>query len=96
LTKKAPDVTERGVCGAHLAARSVRSSPRSVRRCWTTSLAVGVYEKVDRESAYEKIRAAAAVAEAASNPNGGQQASGVGRMLGLNDMPFGSTGRVAQ
>jgi hypothetical protein len=74
-----------------------RSSPRSVRRCWPINRWRCGGRESDRESAYEDQRSrAAAVAEAASNPNGGRQASESADVVGLNDMPFGSTGRVAQ
>ena len=61
------------------------------------SLVAGVYEKeVDRESAYEMLRAraGAAAGQAATTPNGGAAGqSALGGMLGgLNDVLFGTTG----
>lgn len=55
------------------------------------SLVAGVYEKeVDRESAYEKLKARA---EAAAPATGAAaQSSGGGILGGLNDMLFGTTG----
>jgi DNA helicase HerA-like ATPase len=59
------------------------------------SLVAGVYEKVvDRESAYEKLKARTASAPASANPPGSttaQPASG-GILGGLSDVLFGSTG----
>ena len=56
----------------------------------------GVYEKaVDRESAYEKLKARAAAsppAAASAGAGAGRQRGGGGMMGGLKDILFGSTG----
>ncbi|NMM79577.1 ATP-binding protein [Acidovorax sp. SRB_14] len=60
------------------------------------SLVAGVYEKtVDRESAYEMLKARAASAAPANGKNGGAAAAqngGGGLMGGFSDVLFGSTG----
>ncbi|MDO8718850.1 MAG: DUF853 domain-containing protein [Polaromonas sp.] len=66
-------------------------TPQQRQALLQNSLVAGVYEKeVDRESAYEKLKARAD-AVAAKPEAAGQTASG-GILGGLNDMLFGTTG----
>jgi len=66
-------------------------TPQQRQSLLQNSLVAGVYEKeVDRESAYEKLKARAD-AVAVTPDAGGQTASG-GILGGLNDMLFGTTG----
>ena len=72
-------------------------TPEQRQALITHSLVAGVYEKtVDRESAYEKIKARTEVAAAgaATAPNGGAsgQSESGGMLGGLNDVLFGTTG----
>ena len=72
-------------------------TPEQRQALITHSLVAGVYEKtIDRESAYEKIKARTEVAAAgaARAPNGGAsgQSESGGMLGGLNDVLFGTTG----
>ena len=72
-------------------------TPEQRQALITHSLVAGVYEKtIDRESAYEKIKARTEVAAAgaARAPNGGAsgQSESGGILGGLNDVLFGTTG----
>ncbi|MDP3707385.1 MAG: DUF853 family protein, partial [Polaromonas sp.] len=66
-------------------------TPQQRQSLLQNSLVAGVYEKeVDRESAYEKLKARADAA--APEPGAAGQAASGGILGGLNDMLFGTTG----
>ncbi|RZM01780.1 MAG: DUF853 domain-containing protein [Variovorax sp.] len=97
--KGSPSVTER-VYVLPPASRLGPITPAERQALTTGSLVAGVYEKtVDRESAYEKLKAradAAPAAPAGTAPAGtagaGASAAGGGLMGNLNEILFGSTG----
>jgi DNA helicase HerA-like ATPase len=97
--KGSPSVTER-VYVLPPASRLGPITPAERQALMTGSLVAGVYEKtVDRESAYEKLKAradAAPGAPAGTAPAGtegaGASAAGGGLMGNLNEILFGSTG----
>ena len=96
--KGRPSVTER-VFVLPPGSRIGPITPEERKALVAGSLVAGVYEKtVDKESAYEKLKArsqaaadTAATATAASKP-GAAPAEGGGMMGGLKDILFGSTG----
>ncbi|MEO8509244.1 MAG: helicase HerA-like domain-containing protein [Betaproteobacteria bacterium] len=92
--KGRPSVTER-VYILPPASRIGPATPDERRATMAESPVTGIYDKtVDRESAYEKLkaRASAAVPAAGSAPGAPAGEAGGGMMGGLKDMIFGSTG----
>jgi len=92
--KGRPSIVER-VYVLPPASRIGPATPAERKTVMAASPVAGAYEKsVDRESAYEKLKARAAASPPATEPSGeaGPTAAGGGMMGGLKDILFGSTG----
>jgi len=92
--KGRPSIVER-VYVLPPASRIGPATPAERKTVMAASPVAGAYEKsVDRESAYEKLKARAAASPPATAPSGeaGPTAAGGGMMGGLKDILFGSTG----